>query len=90
MFSLKVPITATPNGLIFGWNLALYQDRHHYSTLDISWEDWEDHWLQAFCPLYDLQNASAHVYLVARMEDTNWKFNACSCYDGNFSISFGQ
>ena len=90
MFSLKVPITTTPNGLIFGWNLALYQNRYHYSTLDNSLEDWEDHWLQAFCPLYDLQNVSTHVYLTALMEDTNWKFNACSCYDGIFRIPFKQ
>ena len=47
----SIPVRSAPNGLLFGWDLALYRGRQHYSTLDVAPDDWEDHWLQAFCPL---------------------------------------
>lgn len=74
----SIPVRSAPNGLLFGWDLALYRGRQHYSTLDVAPSDWEDHWLQAFCPLYDLEAAERTVFLVALLRDTNWRFDACA------------
>ena len=83
---LSIPVRSAPNGLLFGWNLSLYRDHQHYSTLDIAPNDWEDHWLQAFCPLYDLETADREVILVALIRDTNWKFDACTRSEGILAV----
>lgn len=84
----SIPVRSAPNGLLFGWDLALYRGRQHYSTLDVAPADWEDHWLQAFCPLYDLEAADQSVCLVALLRDTNWKFDACARQEGRRALFF--
>lgn len=78
LLTCAIPVRSAPNGLLFGWDLSLYRGRQHYSTLDVAPSDWEDHWLQAFCPLYDLEAAERTVFLVALLRDTNWRFDACA------------
>ena len=75
----SIPCTSSPNGLVFSWKVALYQNEFVYSTVASDWNEsnWQDHWMQGFYALPELKllEETKEVTLYSLMSDSNWRFD---------------